>query len=181
MFEKRLAGIARRYFGHVVEWEDALESGVEVAKEVAIMRWLKDDEHLESYATAGHVTIDNDYWNAYLDHDWKWEHAYRFQNRYPHHLSVGGEMCMWAEKVDKSNFLCRVWAPGVAVAATYWSNPIKEVTAETCPEHDSGSSGRGLNDEVRSEWIITCMNGMNARMNESPMDEDITSDLERSS
>ena len=90
MFEKRLAGIARRYFGHVVEWEDALESGVEVAKEVAIMRWLKDDEHLESYATAGHVTIDNDYWNAYLDHDWKWEHAYRFQNRYPHRLSVGG-------------------------------------------------------------------------------------------
>ena len=76
-FERRLAGIARKYFGHVALWEDAVYAGVKVDPSVAVQRWFHGDATLQSYADQGHLTIiDSEYWHAYLDHDWRWEHAY---------------------------------------------------------------------------------------------------------
>merc|ERR1711968_387264 len=122
---------------HIQEWaksigltssEEVYEHfGSNLDKNTVIHVW-KDKKELTEVINAGYKALLSDNHNWYLDHlETSWKAMY--QNEPTEYLNensdmsllLGGEACMWAEKVDVSDLENTVWPRAAAVAERLWT------------------------------------------------------------
>ena len=109
----------------IINWEEVFTSGFTLAPNTIIEVW-KDSTTLNEVARAGYGTLLA--YNWYLDHlSASWEDFYNNEpdngqlNSEQLANILGGETCMWAEKVDATNFDAKVWPRNSAAAERLWS------------------------------------------------------------
>jgi len=83
----------------------------------------------------------------YLDWDSQWTDIYGHGPRGKNDLLLGGEVALWTERIDFTNFDCRLWPRSSAIADTLW-NP--RILNGNSLEKISDSL---LNHAKRMEWL----------------------------
>ncbi|GLV43438.1 fused lobes [Carabus blaptoides fortunei] len=137
-----------------IVWEEVFANGVELPKETLVHVWLNNDI-LPNATFNGYKTIWSSCW--YLDHlstggDWT-----KYYQCDPHSffslppgqekLIIGGEACMWAEVVDSTNVIQRIWPRASAVAEKLWSaRSVRDLqdAAKRLEEHTCRMNVRGI-------------------------------------
>ena len=140
-FVDRAASIARSQSRTPVQWVEVYEHfGNKLSNDTVVHVW-KEKSTMTNIIKDGYRTIlsDQDVW--YLDHiDVTWE---EFYNNEPTallpkdanvDLILGGEVCMWGEKVDSSDLDNTIWPRAAAFGERMWST--KETTLDDA-NHDS--------------------------------------------
>lgn len=154
-----------------VVWHEVFENGVQLPKTSIIHVWLENDIIPMVYAyeafsantqikifqatAQGYRTLWSSCW--YLDNiepGGDWEKFYRCDPHTHFHLSpkqkklvIGGEACMWAESVDATNVVQRIFPRASAIAEKLWSavNVVDiRGAARRLEEHSCRMNFRGL-------------------------------------
>lgn len=138
-----------------IVWQEVFVNGVRLGPGTIVHIWDGDTSDLLHKVTQkGLPALVSTCW--YLDHlanggDWR-----KFYICDPHdfpgnetqkQLVAGGEACMWAEAVDNSNILQRVWPRAAAPAEKLWSQGNVKDLAEASrriEEHTCRMKARGL-------------------------------------
>ncbi|EFJ16117.1 hypothetical protein SELMODRAFT_422155 [Selaginella moellendorffii] len=111
-----------------VSWQEAFQNfGSSLPKNTIIQNWL-GSAIAPSVVKSGLKCIISEQASWYLDHfEVTWE---QFYNKEPYdsitdgreqQLILGGEVCMWGEKVDGSNIHQIIWPRAAAAAEKFWS------------------------------------------------------------
>lgn len=133
-FVDRVADTLQSLGRSPVYWEEVFLAGCNIRSEAAVQVWISQ-EMMTNVTAAGHKTIASpqNYW--YLDHsenDWKVMYGYEptaNMTETQANLVLGGEACMWGEKIYEGNLHGMVWPRTSAVAERLWSD--KAVTDTT--------------------------------------------------
>lgn len=138
-----------------IVWQEVFENGVRLAPGTIVHIWTGDSSKLLNRVTnASLPALLSSCW--YLDHlstggDW---HKYYVCD--PHNfdgtaaqkrLVLGGEACMWAEVVDNTNILQRIFPRANAAAERLWSpEHVKDLgdAERRLEEHTCRMKSRGL-------------------------------------
>ncbi|XP_060082425.1 beta-hexosaminidase subunit beta-like [Ylistrum balloti] len=112
-------------------WEDPIEVGLEADKDVLVEVWKnkqKWSSNMLNVVQRGYSAILSSCWYLnYIQYGQQWRQYYECD---PHNFSgtaqdksrvLGGEACLWAEYVDGTNLLSRLWPRASAVAERLWS------------------------------------------------------------
>ena len=110
-----------------VVWQELLDSGLHLPPETVVDVWKDWDLSTREKATKqSYSVIFSACW--YLDHlNEDWYAYYKCDPRdfngteAQKALVLGGHACMWGERVDKTNFLPRVWPRASAMAEKLWT------------------------------------------------------------
>lgn len=111
-------------------WQEVFDEGVHLSKETVIQVWKYHwIEEMTKILQAGHRVIFSASWYLdYLQFDWdsffKDDPRQMVYGKVDNQLLeniVGGEACMWGEKVDDTNVISRTWPRTSAVAERLWS------------------------------------------------------------
>lgn len=139
-FVDRVAKITRDQERMPVQWVEVFEHfGSSLDKNTIVHVW-KDKKELTDVIDAGYKALLSDNHNWYLDHlETSWKAMY--QNEPTEYLNensdlnllLGGEVCMWAEKVDVSDLENTVWPRAAAVAERLWT-PIDNMDVDQAEE-----------------------------------------------
>lgn len=138
-----------------IVWQEVFVNGVRLAPGTIVHIWTGDTSSLLNSVTgAGLPALASTCW--YLDHlstggDWRKYYAcdpHNFPgNATQKQLVFGGEACMWAEVVDNSNILQRIFPRACAAAERLWSpENFKDVVeaGRRIEEHTCRMKTRGL-------------------------------------
>mmetsp|Transcript_54492 Transcript_54492/g.132264 ORF Transcript_54492/g.132264 Transcript_54492/m.132264 type:complete len:434 (+) Transcript_54492:1109-2410(+) len=121
-----------------IVWQEVFNLNLTIPPQTIIDVWKGFDRDTLSNATkAGYNVILSGCW--YLDHlDQTWE---SFYNCDPSNftsprkdLLLGGHASMWAEHVDASNFMSRVWPRASAAAERLWTGNVTGQPSKTIRE-----------------------------------------------
>ena len=126
-FVKNTAKIAKKYGKRPIVWNEVYDNfGGELDKDIVVQLWQgKERTVRQKLIDQGFHVIVSYGW--YLDHiNDKWEDMYHEDPRAGVHGNteqiIGGETCMWSEKIDLSNLLATVWPKASTVAERLWSH-----------------------------------------------------------
>jgi len=125
----------------LINWQELFNEGMTLVPNQIIQVW-KDHATLDSVVKAGYrATLSFGWYLDNLDQDW--------QNMYSNEpddgtltpsqlaLVLGGEACMWGERVDGTNIVPRVWPRTAAVAERLWSaKSVNNVNEAAIRLHD---------------------------------------------
>lgn len=138
-----------------IVWQEVYQNGVHLPNTTVVHVWEGEWRSLlKTITEAGYQTLLSTCW--YLDHlstggDWK-----KFYSCDPHDFNgtrdelkrvMGGEACMWAEVVDNSNIISRIFPRVSAVAEKLWSQfDVQDVTnaEKRLEEHTCRMKIRGI-------------------------------------
>lgn len=128
-----------------ISWQDPLDSGVPLDKNVVVQVWkdwgLSWQEHFQSALNEGYRSILSSPWYInYINYGESWRKYYecdpilslRNITSEQEKLILGGEACIWAEYVDKTNIVQRLFPFVSAVAERLWSPgaPLDSATTD---------------------------------------------------
>ncbi|XP_061163844.1 beta-hexosaminidase subunit alpha-like [Saccostrea echinata] len=116
-----------------VIWQDPIEEGTQAKPDTVVEVWRGNttvpfQSYMSTISSKGYKTILSSCW--YLNYisygqDWKKYYEcepYNFTGTAEQYSNViGGEACVWAEYVDGTNLLSRLWPRASAVAERLWS------------------------------------------------------------
>lgn len=115
----------------VVIWEDPIEKGLKADSDTLVEVWKNEQKwqsNMKNVVQKGYSAILSSCWYLnYISYGQDWRRYYQCD---PHNfegtdeeksLIVGGEACLWAEYVDATNLLSRVWPRASAAAERLWS------------------------------------------------------------
>ena len=137
-FEKRVVALARQYWRKVILWQDGYDDKAvppALVNDVTLEYWKGWDylssrwaqrEGFQLLVAIHNYLDDNLNWMKYWENDLsRWvDDSPTGPGAAAGHsgkLLQGGEVCMWGENVNASNFMCRSWPRGAAVAERLWS------------------------------------------------------------
>ncbi|XP_022123300.2 beta-hexosaminidase subunit beta [Pieris rapae] len=114
----------------IIVWQEAFMRGVKLPKSALIQVWRwQEVEAMRKVLKAGYkVLFSTRYYLDDLTHDWSY--LYKYDPRQTMLATdsslnldniVGGETCMWTEKVNDANVISRVWPRASAFAERFWS------------------------------------------------------------
>ena len=127
-FVARTSKIALKYGKTPIVWNEVYDNfGSELDKQIIIQLWQGGErQKRQRIVDEGFKVIVSYGW--YLDHVMnKWEDMYLEDPRQGLTTAsannvIGGETCMWSEKIDLSNLLPTVWPKAGTVAERLWSH-----------------------------------------------------------
>ncbi|XP_070541926.1 beta-hexosaminidase subunit alpha-like [Ptychodera flava] len=157
----RLFDVVSSLDRRVSVWEDSLDSGVKLHKEVIVQVWRGGDtdypQRLANVTSQGYRTLLSSPWylnyvqNPYSKQDWKTFYMVNPRNftgsEKQKELVLGGEACLWTEYVDSTNVLSMLWPRASAVAERLWSaKDVHDVdeAIHRLTEHRCRMVGRGI-------------------------------------
>jgi len=134
-FTVRLLEIARNIGIKSVVWQDPMDAGVELDKDVVVHIWKDYQEGgwpniTQQALDKGHLVLVSAPWYVnYINYGQSWRQYYRadpvldLPNLQPGQEDqiLGGEACIWSEYVDKSNIVPRLFPFVGAIAERLWS------------------------------------------------------------
>ena len=128
----RTSEIAMKYGKNPIVWNEVYDTiGNQLDKNIAVQLWQGGcRQKRQRMIDEGYKVIVSYGW--YLDHVMnKWEDMYHEDPRAELRGNnienvIGGETCMWSEKIDLSNLLSTIWPKASTVAERLWSH--KDVT-----------------------------------------------------
>ncbi|GJP48597.1 hypothetical protein CLOM_g7892 [Closterium sp. NIES-68] len=127
-FSNRVRAIALELgWEKTIVWEESWQGFSEdLNKTTTILQnWLSVDIIGRMAQQGFQLLFSNVYGGWYLDSmDVDWHRVYTTdpaQNVSPESLLEGGEVCMWGEKVDSSDFMPTIWPRAAAAAERMWS------------------------------------------------------------
>ncbi|XP_024543671.1 beta-hexosaminidase 3 [Selaginella moellendorffii] len=111
-----------------VNWQEPFEKfGPSLSRKTIVHNWW-GTQIPPNTVSSGLKSIVSEQFSWYLDHiDIPWEEFYSkepYDNIASHkeqQLIIGGEVCMWGEKVDAANIQQRIWPRAAAAAERLWS------------------------------------------------------------
>ncbi|KAJ3708229.1 hypothetical protein LUZ61_011934 [Rhynchospora tenuis] len=114
---------------HITEWEETFNNfGDKLSNKTVVHTWLGKGVAQKVVAAGLRCIISNQKDQWYLDHvEIPWQ---RFYDNEPltnimdpdqQKLVLGGEACMWGEKIDTSNIQRTIWPRAAAVAERLWT------------------------------------------------------------
>eukprot|EP01084_Bolivina_argentea_P291184 500433_1 len=120
--------IAKKYGKRAIVWNEVYDNfGHELDKDLVIQLWQGGERtKRQRMIDEGFSVIVSYGW--YLDHVMnKWEDMYQEDPRaglQGNNIDkvIGGETCMWSEKIDLSNLFATVWPKGATPAERLWSH-----------------------------------------------------------
>nr|XP_027119180.1 beta-hexosaminidase 3-like isoform X1 [Coffea arabica] len=129
--------IALSYGYKIVNWEETFVNfGSKLSRETVIHHWLRGGV-VQKAVAAGFQCIVSNQESWYLDNvgtTWKTFYANEplFNIRKPQQkaLVMGGEVCMWGERVDGSDIEQTIWPRAAAAAERLWT-PYDKVAKDT--------------------------------------------------
>ncbi|CAI5480611.1 unnamed protein product [Closterium sp. Yama58-4] len=132
-FSNRVRSIALELgWEKTIVWEESYQGFAEdLNKTTTILQnWLNVDILGSMARDNFQIIYSNVYGGWYLDSmDVDWNRVYStdptqhlvVDGSVPEHLLEGGEVCMWGEKVDSSDFMPTIWPRAAAAAERLWS------------------------------------------------------------
>lgn len=156
MYIQRVIDITENLNAKPMVWQEVFLNGARLSAGTVVHLWDGYAPKLLAEVTSKNFsTILSTCW--YLDHlktggDWK-----SFYNCDPGHftgtaqqkqLVIGGEACMWAEVVDSSNVIQRIFPRVCATAERLWSPDYvndEDEAAHRLEEHTCRMKKRGIN------------------------------------
>ncbi|XP_077987384.1 beta-hexosaminidase subunit alpha-like [Glandiceps talaboti] len=141
-YNNKLFDIVTDLGAQYIIWQDPIDSNVTVNDQTVVEVWKDTElwsifppfqESLEKVTKLGLQTILSACWYLnYIDYGPNWEKFYLCEptdftgTEEQKNLIIGGEACIWAEYVDGSNVVSRLWPRASAVGERLWS--AKDVT-----------------------------------------------------
>jgi hexosaminidase len=128
-FFKTIAGFQKT----PIVWQEVFDLNLTIPQNTIIDVWKGFDRYsIQNATNKGHRVILSGCW--YLDHlDQTWQKFYKcdpLNFTSPHKdLMIGGHASMWAEHVDASNFVSRVWPRASSAAERLWHGTGATATA----------------------------------------------------
>lgn len=126
-FVKNTAKIAKKHGKRPIVWNEVYDNfGDSLDRDIVIQLWQGKERMVrQKLIDQGFNVIVSYGW--YLDHiNDKWEDMYNEDPRAGLHGDeekiIGGETCMWSEKIDLSNLFATVWPKAATVAERLWSH-----------------------------------------------------------
>lgn len=130
---QRVVNMAQAANVSSIVWQEVFTNGVKLPKETVVHVWIDQNvsDLLNRITREGLPAILSAGW--YLDHlktGGDWDEFYRVD---PHDfrgtdaqkaLVIGGEACMWAESVDSTNVVQRIFPRACATAEKLWSTKV---------------------------------------------------------
>ncbi|KAL3870313.1 hypothetical protein ACJMK2_038389 [Sinanodonta woodiana] len=122
----------------IIIWHDPVDNGAEVGNDTIVQIWKDSSfdpnkfkpghEYLSKVVKKGYKTIFSACWYLnYISYGQDWRKRYECEpldfagSEDDHSRVIGGEACIWAEYVDETNLLSRLWPRASAVAERLWS------------------------------------------------------------
>ncbi|KAJ6643163.1 Beta-hexosaminidase subunit beta [Pseudolycoriella hygida] len=128
--------------GHPIIWHDPIEFGVVPDKDVIVQVWKGNDTdpwepYMERVLKGGYQVLLSSCWYLnYINYGESWKKYYECDPILPNitieeaNLVLGGEAALWAEYVDATNILPRLFPFVGAVAERLWSPANSSTTAD---------------------------------------------------
>ncbi|GAB6025174.1 hypothetical protein CHUAL_010596 [Chamberlinius hualienensis] len=141
-----------------IVWQEVFDDGCDIKPETVVHVWKDNYEtEMEAVTADGYKTILSSCWYLnYISYGSDWIQYYRCDplsftgNQSQYDLVMGGAGCMWAEYVDATNLIARIWPRASAVAERLWSDQMVKDTYAAAPrleEHRCRMLERGINAE----------------------------------
>eukprot|EP01006_Ploeotia_vitrea_P030287 TRINITY_DN62749_c0_g1_i1.p2 TRINITY_DN62749_c0_g1~~TRINITY_DN62749_c0_g1_i1.p2 ORF type:complete len:583 (+),score=77.54 TRINITY_DN62749_c0_g1_i1:28-1776(+) len=112
----------------VLTWQEVFDNNVTLPKTAIVDVWKSGTKHVAKVTAAGYRTIWSQPWYLnYIRYGNVWEGYYKADptdfdgTPAQKKLVIGGEVCMWAEYVDATNVVSRIWANAAAPGERLWS------------------------------------------------------------
>ncbi|XP_065887679.1 beta-hexosaminidase subunit beta-like [Dysidea avara] len=139
-YEQRLIDIVDKLGKSYLVWQEIFDNGVEIRNDTVISVWKgnKFQQEMERVTAAGYKVILSACW--YLNHisygkDWVKYYTCDPQNfngtEAQKELVMGGGAALWAEFVDGTNLLSRLWPRASAVGEKLWSQMARTTNANS--------------------------------------------------
>lgn len=144
-----------------------IDNGVRAKSDTIVDVW-KDgsQEELAKVTALGYrALISNPWYLDYISYGSDWERYYKYEplnfngTDAQKKLVLGGETCLWAEYVDKSNLMSRMWPRASAIAERLWSPvDVTDVTEASYRLHQQRCRmlNRGINAEPIWKGVCKC-------------------------
>jgi len=116
-------------FNYIV-WEEVFDNGVQIDPETVVEVWLPYHplNTTRDVTKAGfRALISSPWYLDYISYGRDWVYYYNYEplafngTKAEEDLVIGGETCLWAEFVDASNYVSRLFPRASAVAERLWS------------------------------------------------------------
>lgn len=125
-FVHRADAIARSLGTTPMHWEEVFKAGVQVQPDTIFQVWTNSDQ-IAAVTKANFSTVASPSNVWYLDHlEVTWQTMYSYDpcanlSAAQADKIVGGEVCMWGERVDESNLESVIYPRAFAVGERLWS------------------------------------------------------------
>lgn len=160
-YESTLLGIVNDLDKGYVVWQEIFDNGIKVRPDTVIDVWKGGwQKELASVTSTGLRAILSTPWYLnYISYGEDWPKYYTVEplnftgTEEQKKLVMGGEVCLWAEFIDATNFMSRAWPRASAVGERLWSaGSVNNVTEATPRLHDFRCKliKRGVNAEPPS-------------------------------
>lgn len=144
-FMQRLVKIVEKLNKSYIVWQEVFDDGVILHKDAVVHVWKGnflaewEKELLNVTSTGYRVIVSSPWYLNYIHYGPDWTLLYGAdpqsfsEDPKLRQLVMGGEITMWSEFVDGSNFMSRTWPRGCAVAERLWSHERVNDTSTALP------------------------------------------------
>ncbi|ESO82376.1 hypothetical protein LOTGIDRAFT_223285 [Lottia gigantea] len=131
-YSERVLGMISDLDKKYIIWQDPVENGAQVRNDSIVTIWKGGysdwRRYMESVSSKGYYTILSSCWYLnYLTYPPAWRQFYSCDpldftgSQAAKDRVLGGQTCLWAEFVDGTNLLTRMWPSASAAAERLWS------------------------------------------------------------
>jgi len=128
-YETKLIGVMESLNKSFIGWQEIFDNGLQLSPDTIIDVWKAPwDTELSSVTSNGFKAILSAPWYLnYISYGQDWPTYYAIEplsfqgSQEQYDLVIGGEACMWAEFVDSTNLISRMWPRAGAIAERLWS------------------------------------------------------------